>query len=72
MKSDLTNFAATVLNSFGIEKAETMSEADKKVLDKITSTGKREKAFLFHADAIPAYIVKKYPDIFNDVRKTQI
>ena len=68
-KSDLTNFAATILNSFGIDKAETMKEADKEVLNKITETGKREKAFLFHTDAVPAYIVKKYPEIFTKVRE---
>ena len=68
-KSDLTNFAATVLNSFGIDKAETMNEADSEVLKKITETGKREKAFLFHADAVPAYIIKNYPEIFTKVRE---
>lgn len=68
-KSDLTNFAATVLNSFCIEKADTMSEADINLLEKIIKTGKREKAFLFHADAVPSYIVKKYPEIFTRVRE---
>jgi len=68
-KRDLTNFAATVLESFGLTKACSMNESDKDLLERITEKGKIEKAFLFHADAIPSYVVEKYPDIFAKVRE---
>ena len=68
-KNDLTNFAAIILESFDIDKAETMSDSDKNLVSKITDKGKLDKALLFHADAVPAYIINKYPEIFENVRK---
>ena len=68
-KNDLTNFASTVLESFGINKAQTMNDSDKNLVNKITKNGKREKALLFHADAVPSYVIKKCPELFENVRK---
>lgn len=68
---DLTNFAATVANCMGIEKAEHMSPAADELVQKLTALagGTIEKAVFLHCDAVPAYVVERNEGLFAPVRK---
>jgi len=67
---DLTNFAATVAEAMGLEKDAHMSDSVKSLAQKILAAagGEIEKALFFHADAVPAYAVNKYEEIFAPVK----
>lgn len=72
---NLTNFAATLLNAMGINAPMHMSGAVLPLAEEIRAKagGDVEKAFIFHVDAVPAYIVEAYPELFEAVRRhTQI
>ncbi|MBE6631865.1 MAG: hypothetical protein E7623_04105 [Ruminococcaceae bacterium] len=68
---DATNFAATIAEAMGLEKEAHMSESVAELRDKLIEDagGHIEKAVFFHADAIPSYVVEKYPEMFETVRK---
>ncbi len=70
MYYDLTNFAPTVSMAMGIEKGEHMSAPVTELADALIQNagGTIEKALFLHADAVPAYVVKKNPEIFVSVR----
>lgn len=71
MKKDLTNFAATVAVAMGAEPAPTMNQGAPELTERLTAEagGKIEKIFALHCDAVPAWIVGKYPELFGEVRK---
>lgn len=72
---NLTNFAPTLLNLMGIEAPKHMSASMKSLVEKLQakSGGAIEKALVYHVDAVPAYIVENYGEMFEPVRRqTQI
>jgi len=72
---NLTNFASTLLECMGIDAPGHMSGPVKALADQICTNagGKVDKAFIFHADAVPAYIVEEHEELFEPVRRnTQI
>ena len=70
-KTDLTNFSATLLKAFGMNIPVEFGSPVSNLVEKLIKTagGNIEKALVFHADAVPKYIVEKYPDIFVPVHQ---
>jgi len=70
-KPDLTNFAATAAAAMGLKAAPHMSAPVKELTEALQKNagGIIEKALFFHADAVPAYVIEKYPELFSRVRK---
>ena len=68
---DLTNFAATVANCMGVEKAAHMSPAAGDLVKKLTDRagGTIEKAVFLHCDAVPSYVVERHGVLFAPVRR---
>ena len=70
-KPDCTNFAPTMLACMGIPPLAHMSPAYQPLVDRILGLagGSIEKAVIFHADAVPAYILTRYPELAEPVKR---
>ena len=69
--ADLTQFAPTLLKAMGIAPLPHMSPAcgPLEALLRAPAGGNVTRAAIFHADAVPAYVIRRHPALFAPVRR---